>query len=83
MRGRRFNPDMADPRARDTAHIRMSEQRKKMIEARLEQGLEGFCEWCEAQNVLAWSLTDQSMLLGLVLAKHGQAVRDMVRDSVL
>lgn len=79
---RRFHSSMGDTRSRDTAHIRLSEDRKRLIEARLEQGIEGFTDWCRAQNVLAWPMTDQSIVLGLVLAKFGREARDAVRDAV-
>lgn len=79
---RRFHPSMGDTRSRDLSHRKLSDERKQLVERRLAQGLEGFCQWCEAQNVLAWPMTDQSMLLGLVLAKFGREARDAVRDAV-
>lgn len=73
---------MGDTRGRDTAALSLSEKRKALCAAQLEAlGPEGFGEWLRGQNAAAWPLTDQTIPLGLVLAKHGREARDLVRDA--
>lgn len=82
---RNFGQFRPDPSARDTADIRTTRDRAKLVEARCaSHGAHDLKGWLEGIGVNAWGNTDRSEVLAIIKRELGpDAWRDALEVVVL
>lgn len=74
MNRRRFNPALADNRARDRELIEQTKRRAEFVTARIEShGADGLAEWLESNNVIGWGMMDVGEALSIIRKRLGDA----------
>jgi hypothetical protein len=80
---RRYHPGNADPRHRDPAAIKRSQERKQFVITRIEShGADGLNDWLRDNNVLAWGNMDAGEALAEIRKRLGVEVWRAALDVV-
>ena len=81
---RNFGQFRPDPSARDTAHIRTTRDRAKLVEARCaSHGAHDLKGWLDGIGVNAWGNTDRSEALAIIKRELGQDAWRQALDVVV
>lgn len=80
---RRFHPSMADPSARERDDIRLTNDRAKLLNARIDShGAHDLNGWLR-DIAAGWNTTDRSEALGIIQKRLGKDVWRKALDVML
>lgn len=81
---RRWNPNAPDPSARETAQIRLTRERAKLVETRCtSHGSRDLKNWLNGIGVNGWCSTDRSEALAIIKRMLGQEAWRQALDVVV
>jgi hypothetical protein len=80
---RRYHPGNADPRHRDPAAIKRSQERAAFVQARIDShGADGLNDWLRDNGVMGWGTLDAGSALAEIRKRLGVDVWRAALDVV-